>query len=74
MIAALLMIATAQTAAPATPPATAPAVEEKQICRRVGSTVSRIGGKRICRTKAEWDSLAPSSADDAKLRGASVPR
>jgi hypothetical protein len=35
-------------------PDTAP-VTEKKICRTEGVTGSRIGKRRICMTRAEWD-------------------
>lgn len=41
-------------------PSTAPVAqketpkEERKICKREGSTESRLGGKRICLTAEEW--------------------
>lgn len=35
-------------------PAAAPAQVEKRICKRMGTSESRMGSKRICKTAAEW--------------------
>ena len=35
-----------------------PNKEEKKICRSTATTGSILGGKRECRTKAEWDEIA----------------
>lgn len=45
------------------------AVEEKKICKRVEMTGSRVGGKRECRTEAEWAAIqraAQQTADDMR--------
>jgi hypothetical protein len=51
----LLASETPAAVAPSTdvPAAEAPK-EEKKICKREGSTESRLGSKRICLTAAEW--------------------
>ncbi|RYD48935.1 MAG: hypothetical protein EOP60_14790 [Sphingomonadales bacterium] len=36
---------------------------EKKICRPVATTGSILGGKRECRTKAEWAALAERDRD-----------
>ena len=59
---ALLAFATIATAEPTPPPAppappAAPAkpAEEKKICVTEEVTGSRLGGKRVCMTKSEFD-------------------
>lgn len=57
-----------------TPAAVAPAPEapvaaeaskaERKICKREGSTESRLGSKRICLTAAEW-----RARDTGEMRG-----
>jgi hypothetical protein len=50
--------AAAQAPAAAPPPPQAkPAAEEKKICKREDMTGSRVAGKRVCRTKAQWDAI-----------------
>lgn len=44
----------AVAAMPATPVAAAPTDESKIVCKTVLPTGSRLGGKRVCMTKAEW--------------------
>lgn len=39
----------------ATGPAKAAPAEERKICKREGSTESRLGNKRICLTAKEWE-------------------
>ena len=34
-----------------------PAAEEKKICKRVEMTGTRVGGKRVCATQAQWDAM-----------------
>ena len=52
----LLTLAQAATAAPqAAAPADAPAAgKPKLVCIVQEETGSRLGGKRVCRTQAEW--------------------
>ena len=63
MLTTLLLMALAgqnvEPAAAAPPPA-----DERKICRKEQSTGSRLGGKRICHTKAEWDEIAANSRND----------
>lgn len=54
--AALLLAAGQAPAAPATKPATAD--PDKKVCRTLKETGSRLGGKRECKTQAEWDRIA----------------
>lgn len=53
------MLMTAQVAAGATTPLTAPAARKSQqdrmVCVEAQQLGTRLGGHRICRTKAEWD-------------------
>ena len=54
----------AETAAPGAPVA-AP-VEEKEICRKVEVTGSRLGSKKICKTKAQWQAI--DNRSEAEMR------
>ena len=48
-------------AAQAQPATTAPAAAvdpDRKICKTIKETGSRLGGKRECKTKAEWDRIA----------------
>lgn len=56
IVAALLLAGQAQ--APTTAPVTPAADPEKKICKTIKETGSRLGGKRECKTKAEWDRIA----------------
>lgn len=61
LIAALFLLA----AGPA--PAAAPTIDPgKKVCKTIKETGSRLGGKRECRTQAEWDRLAAET--EAKAR------
>lgn len=56
-LAALLAIGAAPAIAQAPSAGTAPAKAQdpdKKICQRVEETGSRLGDKRICKTRAEW--------------------
>ena len=53
----------------------APALEEKKaekpkkpkvICRSVGTTGSRLGGQRICKTKEEWDTDSRRAREETR--------
>ena len=46
--------------APAAPAAEAPK-EERKICKREMDSTSRMGGKKICLTAAEWKSRETAS-------------
>ena len=43
--------------APAAPQAKPAEAADKKICKREEVIGSRVSGKRICRTKAQWDAL-----------------
>ena len=49
-----LAILQAAAAAPATPATTAAPDDAKVVCKTISPTGSRLGGKRVCMTKAEW--------------------
>lgn len=53
----LLTLAQATAAAPQSAPDTLPADPNKKICVIEEETGSRLSGKRVCRTKAEWEQL-----------------
>jgi hypothetical protein len=38
---------------------------EKKICRTEMPAIGRIPAKRVCRTKAEWDSISAVSQRDS---------
>jgi Spy/CpxP family protein refolding chaperone len=66
----LLLLVAGQQAEPATAPPPPPA-KEKQICRTEDTTGSRMGGRRVCRTKEQWDAIsanARKTMDDAMAR------
>lgn len=47
-------------------PSDAKTEKEQQICKRVGTTGSRIGGERVCKTAAEWERDEQASKDAAR--------
>jgi hypothetical protein len=50
--------ATGQTTAPAQPQQAAPAAKgdpNRIICERQEEIGTRLGGKKVCKTKAQWD-------------------
>lgn len=56
-IAATLLLAAAPAPAPTvTKPETVK--PDKKVCRTLKDTGSRLGGKRECKTQAEWDRIA----------------
>lgn len=65
MIAALLLAAV-QTPAPLAPQPTS-ADPGKKVCKTIKETGSRLGGKRECKTQAEWDRIAAET--QAKAQG-----
>ncbi|HEV2044400.1 MAG TPA: hypothetical protein VGR05_06945 [Sphingomicrobium sp.] len=57
IIAAALLLATGQAPAPTV--AQTPAADpNKRVCKTIKETGSRLGGKRECKTQAEWDRIA----------------
>ena len=62
MLTTLMLLALAgQQTEPTPPPA-----KEKKICRVQETTGSRLGGKRICKTQAEWDEMAANARNDVE--------
>lgn len=53
----LLNLAQAATAAPQATPAAEPPAKPKLVCVVQEETGSRLNGKRVCRTQAEWDQM-----------------
>lgn len=58
--------ALAQAPAPDAPPAAKADEGElnKVVCRRVESIGTRLSAKKVCRTKAQWDSEAAANRQD----------
>jgi hypothetical protein len=58
-----LVMAAAPTSESTAPDAAAraSAYSTKKICREEVDLGTRLGGKRICRTKAEWDAIRAES-------------
>ena len=48
----------------ATPAAVQASVKDKKICKTMEEKGSRLGGKRVCHTKAEWDDLSALQRQD----------
>ena len=65
LIAAALLLVAAQ-AQPATTTPAAPVDPDKKICKTIKETGSRLGGKRECRTQAEWDRIAEEQSKKAQ--------
>lgn len=38
--------------------------EDKVVCRMINSTGSRIGGERVCKTRAQWQADSDQARDD----------
>ena len=55
-----------------------PADANKQICKKTETTGTRLGVKRVCMTKGEWDLIADQSKEDLRrtieLGSAGTPR
>ena len=64
----MMILALAIAATPPEVPAAPPPAEEKKICQTIVATGSRLGGKRVCHTKAEW--RAQAAAADATMERA----
>jgi len=64
-------LAFAADPAPATPGA-APAVEknkkDRQVCKTMEEKGSRLGGKRVCRSQAQWDEIAAQQRQEIERR------
>lgn len=64
-----LMVLAAPAAAKSSEPATASAQADvgdnnKMVCRRVEAIGTRLGSKKVCRTKAQWDAEAAANRQD----------
>ena len=78
----LALASTPPAAEAATKPAPAP---EKLVCRRLEQTGSRLGSKKICLTRAQWDERASNDqreigemlkvpcAEQTCIRGPNLP-
>lgn len=49
-------------------------VAEKKICKTITAPASRIKGKRVCRTQAEWNAAGLSPIYGSYLRAIRQPR
>lgn len=56
----------AQAAAPAQ--AQSIPKKERQVCKTMEEPGSRLGGKRVCRTQAQWDELAAQQKQEIERR------
>ena len=66
IIAAALLLITDQPQAAAKPAAPVVAADpDKIICKTIGETGSRLGGKRECKPRAEWERIASELAAKA---------
>lgn len=65
MLTTLLLLTLAGQQAEATPPPP-PAKDKKVICRTEGTTGSRLGGRRVCHTREEWDAIAANARNDVE--------
>lgn len=61
--AALLAGAVNDPAAVAQPVAEPTKAAERKICRREGSTSTRLQGKRVCMTRAQWEAQARANGE-----------
>ena len=63
-----VLLLASETPAAVAPPTDATAAEapkeEKKICKREGSTESRLGSKKVCLTAAQW-----RARDTGEMRG-----
>ena len=65
-ILSLLLVLAAPEAAEQPAQQKTEAKDEKKICKTIGETGSRLGGKRECRTQAEWDRIAEENQKKAQ--------
>ena len=65
----MLMLAQAATPAPQAAPAAAAApAKPKMVCLVEDETGSRLSGKRVCRTQAEWDQIRMDLKQEMNLK------
>jgi hypothetical protein len=71
LLAAIAAVSLAGGAAVAADERPAKAPKEKKICKGDVESNSRIARKRVCRTKAEWESMSKDDDVDTagRLRG-----
>jgi hypothetical protein len=66
MIGLVLVAVMSAQAAPSVT-ATSPALDpNKRICKTIKTTGSRLGGKRLCATRAEWDRIERETQEDVR--------
>lgn len=67
------LVAAAVVAAPATarspagqssPAAKSTQADEKVVCRLINTTGSRLGGERVCKTRAQWNAESDRTRED----------
>jgi hypothetical protein len=64
--------AQANPAPAAAPAAAAKDPDTKMVCRYIVPTGQRLGGERVCHTKAEWDELTRRDRDattESQMKG-----
>ncbi|WP_394663376.1 hypothetical protein [uncultured Sphingomonas sp.] len=70
MVTMLLLLALAgQETAPASAPQPK---KDKVICKKEEATGSRLGGRRICHTRLEWDEIALIARRDVEEAGTRI--
>ena len=42
--------------------------KERQVCKTIEEKGSRLGGKRVCRSQAQWDELAAQQRQEIERR------
>jgi hypothetical protein len=66
--AVLMLTATPQGASAPPPVVATDADAEKKICRRIGTTGTRVGGAKRCLTKQQWADLAARNTEQSDQR------
>lgn len=67
LVAAVIVAAPANAGSPVgQSPLTAKSTqaEEKVVCRLVNTTGSRLGGERVCKTRAQWNADSDRTRED----------
>ncbi len=49
-------------------PAAAPTAEPRKVCKSVTYTGSRLPGRKLCKTKEEWEALTENAQDGMRDR------
>lgn len=60
--------------ADAAPTASAPERKEPLVCVREDITGSRVGGKKVCRTRSETERLAREASENVERSRRAMPR